>query len=368
MERIKFSKSEIENATYLPGFFPGMPDIKVFDYPISPKENYKMLYERKVPYWLPSFNDQQMFAPRIDPDNIARVQIFEANMLAPEEMTGCPDKFGVPWVYVPTAGGSMVEPGSPVLKDANDWPDVIQFPDVANWDWAGSAEANKDFVNTDKFLSFTFVTGFFERLISFMDFGDAAVALVDPDQKEAVKSLFSALVDCYCDIIGRAYEAYHFDGIWFHDDWGAQRAPFFSLDVAMEMVAPYIKQVREFCHSLGVFFDMHSCGKNELLVPAYIEIGADSWSGQDMNDKAMIYDKYGDKIILGIEPDISYNMFDPAAVPPTLEEATAAAQRFIDKYVPNFKEKPVLMGFFFGPPGFDDYLYEASRKALDALV
>ena len=362
MERIPFDRKEIENATVTPGFFPGM-EIKTFDYPISPKENYRMLYERKVPFWMPSFMDSQFFAPRIDPDNVARVQVFEANPLQPEEMTGCPDKFGIPWVYVPQAGGSMVEPGNPTLLDANDWPDVINFPDVAKWDWAGSAEANKDFVNTDKFLSFTFVTGFFERLISFMDFQNAAVALIDDDQKEAVHSLFDALVDCYCDIIGRAYNAYPFDGIWFHDDWGAQRAPFFSLEVAMEMIAPHIKKVADFCHSLGVFFDMHSCGKNEILVPAYIEIGADSWSGQNMNDKAMLYDKYGDKIILGIEPDLTVAFGQQVS----LEDAIGTAQRFIDKYVPNFKEKPVLMGMFFGPDGFNEYLYETTRNAFNAL-
>ncbi|MCL2136493.1 MAG: methyltransferase [Coriobacteriia bacterium] len=366
MDRISFDRKEIDNATIVPAAWPGMPDTKIFDTPVSPKENYRMLYEHKIPYWLPTWGDSQFFAPRIDPDNIARVQIFEANPLAPEERTGCADKFGIPWVFVEQVGGSMVEPGNPAMLDANDWPDVIKFPDVANWDWAGSAAANKDFVNTNKFLSFTFVTGFFERLISFMDFENAAVALIDDDQKDAVHSLFNALVDCYCDIIGRAYNAYGgFDGIWFHDDWGAQRAPFFSLDVVMEMVVPYIKRVREFCHSLGIFFDMHSCGKNEILVPAYIEIGADSWSGQPMNDKQMIYDKYGDKIILGMEMDVSWSFGDP---PLELDVATAAAQRFIDKFVPNFKQKPVLMGSLFGPEGYSEYVYEAGRKALDAIA
>jgi len=362
MEPIPFNQKEIDNATSKPGMFPGMPDIKVFDYPISPKENYRLVYQHKIPLWLPSFSDQQLFAPRIDPDNIARVQVFEANMLAPEEMTGCPDKFGIPWVFVPITGGSMVEPGNPALKDANDWPDVIKFPDVANWDWAGSAAANKEWVKMDKWLSLAFVTGFFERLISFMDFDGAAMALVDPDQKAAVHSLFNALVECYCDIIGRAYNAYPFDCIWFHDDWGAQRAPFFSLDLAMEMIVPYIKRVREFCHSLGIYFDMHSCGKNDLLVPAYLEIGADSWSGQDMNDKATIYEKYGDKIILGIEPDIPFNLFDPKPI--ALEDAKASADRFIAKYIPNYAKKPVLMGFFFGPEGFDDYMYRRTREEL----
>jgi hypothetical protein len=365
MDRITFDRKEIDNATITPSPFPGRPDTVVFDYPITPKENLRLAYERKIPLWMPSSSDQQFFAPRIDPDNIARVQIFEANPLTPEERTGGPDKFGIPWVFVEQVGGSMVEPGKPALEDANDWQDVIKFPDVASWDWAGSAESNKDFVNTNRWLSFTFVTGFFERLISFMDFENAAVALVDDEQKDAVHSLFDALVECYCDIIGRAYNAYGFDGIWFHDDWGSQRAPFFSLDVVMEMVVPHITKVREFCHSIGVKFDFHSCGKNELLVPAYIAVGADTWSGQTMNDKKLIYDQYGDKLILGIELDIPNMIANPDL---TLDEAKAAADRFISAYVPNFKEKPIIMSGFYGPNGYSQYMYESSRKAFDALA
>jgi hypothetical protein len=364
MDRIPFDIKEIENATEAPGFFPGMM-VKTFDYPISPKENYKLLYERKVPFWLPMSGDSSMITPRIDPDNLARVFSFEAQPMTDDERTGGPDKFGIPWVYVPQAQGSMVEPGNPTLLDANDWPDVINFPDVANWDWAASAEANKSYKESDKWVVMSFLTGFFERLISFMDFENAAVALVDDEQKPAVLSLFDALADCYIDIIGRAYEAYGLDCLNFHDDWGSQRAPFFSLDVCMEMIVPALKKVNDFVHNdLGIYFDMHSCGKNELLVPGYIAAGCDSWSGQPMNDKPMLYDKYGDKIILGIEPDLTVAWGTPIE----LDDAKGTAQRFIDKYLPDFTEKPVQMGMFFGPEGYNEFFYEATRNAFNAMA
>ena len=366
MDRIIFDRKEVDNATQGPGFFPGAPPVTVFDYPISQKENYRMVYEGKIPYWLPGFNDVQMLTPRIDADNLARVFSFEAQPMAPEEMLGCPDKYGIPWVYVEQVQGSMVKPGSPVLKDANDWPDVIKFPDVASWDWDASAEANKDYVKTNKWLTYCHLTGYFERLISFMDFEGAAMALIDPDQKEATKSLLNAIADNNIEIFTRAYNAYGFDCLQVHDDWGAQRAPFFSLDVCMEMVVPAIKKVVDFVkNEIGVPYDFHSCGKNEILVPAYIAAGTSSWSGQNMNDKDMLYEKYGDQIILGIEPDLPWNFGDP---PAELDAAIASGQRFLDKYVPGYKEKPVLMGFFFGPPGYDEYMYEASRKAFDALA
>ena len=60
--------------------------------------------------------------------------------------------FGVNWIFDEAANGSMVVPGSPILEDANDWKEVIKFPDVDSWDWEGSAKKNGCF---RKKLSFT---------------------------------------------------------------------------------------------------------------------------------------------------------------------------------------------------------------------
>lgn len=366
MDRILFDQKEVDGKTESMGMFG--PAI-TFDYPVSPKENYRLLYEGKTPYWFPGFGDMQMMTPRIDPDNTARAFSFEAQPFPPDEWVGGPDKFGTEWVYVPVAQGSMVVPGNPTMTNTNDWQDLINFPDVAKWDWAGSAEANKDWVKTDKWFVFSHLSGLFERLISFMDFENAAVALIDPDQKKATLALLDAIADTTIDIAGRAFDAYGgFDTFNMHDDWGAQAGPFFSEAVCMEMIVPSLKKIIDFTHNeLGIYYDMHSCGKNELLVPCYIAAGVDSWMGQPMNDKKMLYDKYGDKIILGIEPDLPFDFFNPDPSI-TLEDTCASAQRFIDMYLPNFQEKPVTMGFFGGPPGYDEWFYEASRKAFDAVA
>jgi uroporphyrinogen-III decarboxylase len=124
----------------------------------------------------------------------------------------------------------------------------------------------------------------------------------------------------------------------------------------MEMIVPHLKRVVDFVHSQGMIFDMHSCGKNELLVPAYIAAGCDSWSGQTMNDKDMLYEKYGDKIILGLDADIE---FTPAT---TDAEAAAAAKRFVAKYGPSVEKKPFLCSAFSMTPAWAETLYEESRK------
>ncbi len=136
-----------------------------------------------------------------------------------------------------------------------------------------------------------------------MEFENAALALIDEDQKDAVHALFSKLCDFYDDMFRRFKKYYNADGIYFHDDWGSQRAPFFSLDVCREMIVPYLKRVCDTCHELGMYLDLHSCGFNELLVPAMIEAGVDVWSGQTMNDRVKMLKLYGDKIKLNIAPD-----------------------------------------------------------------
>ena len=359
MNRIPFDITELENSKESTGFM-GMV-IKTYETPITPKENYRLIYERKLPLWIPIPGDLRFFIPRVDPDNVARCFIFEANMLQPEEMVGGPDKFGIEWTYVPVAGGSMVKPGNPILEDANDWKAIIKFPDIETWDWEGSKASNADYVNTDKLISFTILSGFFERLISFMDFENAVVALIDDDQKAAVHELFSALTDLYIKIIDKYIECFPVDQLQFHDDWGSQRAPFFSLDTAREMIVPYLKRLTDHCHANGIFFDLHSCGKNDLLVPAYIEAGVDSWSGQNLNDKQTLYEKYSDKIILGIESELPWI----PGVTPEPEAAIAAAKRYVEKYGSNYAKKPVILSGFGLSSEFLDTFYEESRRLLN---
>ena len=101
--------------------------------------------------------------------------------------------FGVPWVYVPVVGGSLEDPNVPhLMEDANDWEKVIKFPDIDSWDWEGSRRENKEYLNTGMWNMFYLMNGaWFERLISFMGFENACMALIDEEQEDAVKALFT---------------------------------------------------------------------------------------------------------------------------------------------------------------------------------
>ena len=357
MERKPFDAAELTPKTFNAARN-GLPPMPVYTTPVSPRENYmSMVLKKEKPLWIPLAGEIVNIAPRVVPDNIARSFIMEDEPFDPNTGGG-KDMFGTEWVYVPVAGGSMVKPGNPALDDASEWEKVITFPDIDTYDWAGSKEANAARCDTDRPILVWQLNGMFERLISFMDFEGAVMALIDEDQKDGVHRLFSKLADLYCQYVDHYIEAYNLNILYFHDDWGSQRAPFFSVATAKEMIAPYLKKITDYCHSKGIVFEFHCCGQVEMLVPAMIEAGIDVWCGQPMNDKEKLHGLYGKDIVLGIEPET-------LPVDASDEECYAAAKKFVDKYGPAMDTAPVYCNLRVGPVKYQDYIYELSRKMLN---
>ena len=324
-----------------------------FTTPITPKENFMRARRREKPAWIPMRSDTISFTPRCIPDNIARGFVMDGGPRL--EHLGGPDMFGVEWIFDPTIKGSMVRPGAPILEDVCDWEKVIQFPDVDSWDWEGSAQISKDYLNTDRVIEAWHFTGFFERLISFVDFEAAAMALIDEDSVPYVHSLFQALTDLYKKIIAKQKQYFGIDMVYFHDDWGGQKDPFFSLRLCRELLVPYMKQIVDFCHENEIIFDFHCCGKNEMLVPAMIECGMDAWGGQPINDKAMLHEKYGDKLMIAIN--------SPFRGEGTDAEIERFCRDFVAKYMPTIQERPVYLADTFPHPLVRKLIYELSRMA-----
>ncbi|MBO4360676.1 MAG: methyltransferase [Eubacteriaceae bacterium] len=327
------------------------------DRPISNKENLLRTIRHESPEWLPMRSDFVNFTPSIIPDNVARHYVLEAKPWeGPEDGL---DAFGIKWKYIPSAGGSMVEPGNPFLTDIEDWKEKIVFPDVDSWDWEGSARDNAEFLRTDKIVITWIFTGMFERLISFMDFEAAAMALIDEDQQEYVHGLFQALTDYYKELISRFKKYYDVDALYFHDDWGSQNAPFFSLDTCMEMLVPYLKQIVECCHENDIIFEFHCCGKNEKLVPAMIECGMDIWGGQPLNDKRMLVKTYGDRILLG-----EHDPFFTKPYPDDEGTADRMVDEYLGFYTEGIDEKPMFIMNLKTTPAIVDKYYEYSHRML----
>lgn len=351
-----FSKKELKVVEVIPES-PFMGAVDIFDYPVTPREAIVGLFNRE-PVWQILNFEFNIFTPRIVPDYISRAWVNDSQPFDPDTEGGGVDMFGIEWVYVPVAMGSMVKPGNPTLLDANEWREVIQFPDLDAWDWAGSAaENNGTYLTAEKFNQVWIQTGWFERLISFMDFEGAALALIDEEQKQAVKDLFDAVTDLYLDLIDHFVEYYsHIDGFLIHDDWGSQQSSFFSPAVAEEMIVPYMKRVTDHIHKKGLFADCHSCGKIENQIPNIISAGWDAWTPQIMNDTASIHESFGDRLIIAATPD-------PLPEGATEEEQRQAARAYAEKYcVPSKPTYMPVYGMEMLTPAFREELYIQSRK------
>lgn len=317
----------------------------IYNTPVTSRANFEALFDEKHPYWIPSVLEMGALRPSAYNMTLGRGNRADFT-----------DVFGIPWKYEPTAGGSIVVGGNPLLDDANNWKDKIIIPDIDTWDWSKAVEENPIDARFATYMSF--VNGFwFERLISFMDFMPAAMALIDDEQIDAVKDLFNAttdlgiaLVDKFCDYWPQL------DFIEVHDDWGAQKAPFFSMDTAYELFVPFMKKLTDHIHSRGRHTLLHSCGHNEDRIQCYIDGGFDMWAPQPMNDVESLYDKFGDKIVLAIFPK------ETDLAQRTEEEQRAAARAFADRF--SQPGKPVMLGMEAsrrGTPAFDDELYRYSR-------
>ena len=304
------------------GKIPGSP-WPAWNTPVTPKQNYINWLNGEKPLFMVMPNHVISFAPAIIPDTVARHFVLETTPQDPDSMGG-KDMFGVDWQYMPSAGGSMVPPGNPAIKYIEDWED-IPMPDVASWDWEGSAKLNEGLKQDYYARKCWLFTGLFERLISWLDFEEAAIALIDDDSKEDVHAALDAVTSIYEQIIPRIKQCYDVDTMYVHDDWGSQMAPFFSYDACEEMLLPYLKRLVKCTHDNGMKYDMHSCGHNETLLPIMIEAGVDTWAPQQMNDYDKMFAEHGNEFRLQV------NYTPPSKDVDELEVARRC-EEFLDRY------------------------------------
>lgn len=335
-----FTEDELEVTGTLAGFM--KPER--YNTPITPRENMLRLYEGKTPMWIPSPWEAASIKVDCDPENVAR------------SPSGGVDGYGVEWIFVKTAGGAMVKPGNPKVPDISEWEKYITVPDPETWDWAGAYEKQKDaLADPTLFTTVTFGSCLFERLIAVMDFENAAMALVDDDQKEGVHRFLRAVTDYrkkYYTLVKKWFDP---DGVNFNDDWGSQRAEFFSRETAAEMLVPYVKESVACAHDLGMYVDLHCCGFVEGFVPFFIEEGFDTWGGQPLNDKPKLKKLYPNSLVFTHQIDERPDASD--------EEIDAAVAKFMEEF--GYDNRGFYGGF---DPRYRRKVYEASRRNYDRLV
>lgn len=352
-----------------------VPDTPRYYRPIPVYENFKMLFRGETPYWIPNngwfYCDTQEFRPRQTQDCIAHHQCLDGGPYVdyskfPKVMKGW---FNLALEWEPQSCGATVRPGNPMITDMNDWKEIIEFPDLDQIDFDEMKEMNRDYLGTDKINQLGIHLGFWERLMDLMDVSGAAIALVDEDQEDAMKEFLDKLSDFYCDYISRVAKIGRIDSVMLHDDWGTNNGPFFSLNTARSFFVPNLKKVADTCHSLGIIFEHHCCGKAEDLVPAMVECGTDYWFPQStINDVDKLIETYkNDHITFAVgNPILKKGSSE--------EEIRKIAKDFVEKY----KDKGILFcadSSTTRVPGHDaslfpifrDAVYEYSRQAYQDL-
>ena len=339
--------------------------------PIPTVENFKMLFRGKTPYWIPNngwvFCDVNEFRPRQNPDCIAHHQCLDGGEYidyahGPKTRTGL---FGLQLEWEPASQGATVRPGHPLCPDLNDWKEVLPLPDLDKFDFQEMHEMNVNYLGTDKANQLGIQLGFWERMMCVMDVNNAALALMDEDQENAIHEFLDYLFDFYCDYITRCSKIGRIDSVMLHDDWGTQNGPFFSLETCRKFFVQPMKKVVDTCHELDIVFEHHCCGKAERLIPAMVECGTDYWFPQAaINDvDQMIEDYKNDHITFSVSSPLLKKGSTPADV-------REIARNFVEKY----KDKHILfcqnVSLADNPeydaslyPIFADAVYEYSRLA-----
>jgi hypothetical protein len=360
-------KKELEQVGTFPTFM-GPNGTPKYSTPITPLENIKKALVRNAngelkgeQVWAPQGGDVITFCPIIMPDNPARGFVIEATTLDPSGYGGA-DMFGVNWEWVPAVSGSMVRPGTKQLIEDTDqlieWEKYVKFPDIDSYDWEGNGKLNKDILDgTERGVMSWIMTGYFERLISFMEFQNAAVALIDEETQDAVHRLFDKLTDLYLKLLEYYKKYYGATMVYFHDDWGSQQKAFLKYETYEEMIIPHLKRLCDGAHAMGVYVILHSCGKIENLVPLMVKANVDCWSGQQMNDRLQVLKENAGKIYVEFGPDTGM-FFGP---PLSEEEVTKNIQDWLDTFGEYIGSIFVNTSFGGGATLYK-MIYEYSRK------
>ena len=366
MPRPIFSRDELNpTGKMYPGLtFPPIPETPVLNRPISPRENLQLMFEGRKPYWIPTsgwfFSDSNQFRPRMNLDNLGNRQVYDGGPKIPYEDYGKvikSDWFDTVWIWGEAEGGSTYSHGNPKIKDMTRWEEFISFPNLDNMDWDTCASQNVKYLDVDKMNQLGITCGLWERLMALLDVVEACMALYEEDQKPAVHRFFDQYTDVLIDYIRRMADICNIHSVMLHEDWAHKRGPFFSPETAREMLLPYIQRIVDYCHSRGLSYEIHCCGASELLMPVFIETGADIWNGQsDANDLGGLAKKYKDsQMIFGVPiPILGPDAND--------DEIISAARAWVEEYkdcrVSTIIMRPNVEGI--GP-------YNHHQKLLDAI-
>jgi hypothetical protein len=131
-------------------------------------------------------------------------------------------------------------------------------------------------------------------------------------------------------IIKYVKEYFRPDVFMYTDDLAQATGLFISPEMYRQLIKPFHKTIIESIKDHGMIAEQHTCGKCELVICDFVEIGAESfYPAQASNDLVKIKDLYGDKLVIcgGFDSQGACGMPDAPE-----EVMRAEARRIIDMY------------------------------------
>lgn len=268
-------------------------NVPVFDYPISPRENFRRVLRHEKPMWVP-------------------MSLTDFNFTLGGELTGLPDLrfdftercdwtdlFDCMWEWIPGAGGSMLKPNqTPVLSDITEWEKRIVWPDLGEARIKACCEKymSQPYYHPGKMNYYDFGQGCTERLVAVLGgYTEAMLALAE--EPEACREFMAELSRFNCEMFDRTTKYFPTDMIMYHDDWGTERDAFFSERMMDEIVYEPSEIFFKHVKNCGVSITFHTCGCVKRFVPHAISLGANFLQLQvRANDVKAYKEQYGDKI------------------------------------------------------------------------
>lgn len=140
----------------------------------------------------------------------------------------------------------------------------------------------------------------FDATHAFVDMPQVLQEMVE--RPEWFKEMVEHCLDMSLDILDRIWEkGYTFDSIFWCDDMGYKKAPFFSLRTYRELLKPAQKRAAEWAHAKGIPAHLHSCGYVEPFIPDLIEIGVNALNPLEVKagmDPVKLKQLYGKDLVL----------------------------------------------------------------------
>jgi hypothetical protein len=287
---------------------------------LTEKENYLRIMRGEMPEFLPKYD---FFGWNVSGNPFRGKKTEEGYDI---------DEYGMVHKGNPESmGGVMPVPGRILLDDITRWRDVIKTPDVSSVDWETFSKKQLEDKDTENNPVIMGVGDFFMKLVNFMSFTEGLIAL--QEEPEECCAMMEYLGDYYVELLKKYIYWFKPDVISLADDVSAAQMPFVSVGTYRDIILPHHKRLADIALDNGLPLLMHCCGKCEMFIDSWLEIGVSAWEpAQVSNDLTAIKKKYGRKLaICG-----GWDNTGPVSMPETGdEEFREAVINYIDTFAPN---------------------------------